>query len=123
MSLPMKDHSFLISADLNILDQPFDKLLEYEKQIFKEYQFVDYKIYKPKRLEVLQQLNKNGRLNLLIEHVKQSKPLIGVFCGSFNPFHKGHYNVLQKAEKIFDKVIIAFGKNPDKKTAPGRCRN
>src|SRR5690606_36423802 len=31
-----------------------------------------------------------------------------------NPFHKGHFNVLQKAEKIFDKVIVAFGKNPDK---------
>ncbi len=105
----------LINADLNILDQPFAKLMEYERQIFKEYQFVDYKIYKPKRLEVLEQLNKNGRLNLLIEYVKHRKPAIGVFCGSFNPFHKGHYNVLQKAEKIFDKVIIAFGKNPDKK--------
>ncbi len=104
----------LITADLNILNQPFDKLLEYEKQIFKEFQFVDYKIYQPKRLEVLNILNKNGNLNSLIDFVKQRKPLIGVFCGSFNPFHKGHYNVLQKAEKIFDKVIIAFGKNPEK---------
>ncbi|MFY8185114.1 MAG: adenylyltransferase/cytidyltransferase family protein [Bacteroidia bacterium] len=41
-------------------------------------------------------------------------PTIAVFPGSFNPFHKGHYNVLQKAERIFDKVIIAFGRNPDK---------
>jgi len=41
-------------------------------------------------------------------------PKVAVFAGSFNPFHKGHYNVLQKAERIFDKVIIAFGKNPDK---------
>lgn len=41
-------------------------------------------------------------------------PKIAVFPGSFNPFHKGHYNVLQKAEKIFDKVIIAYGNNPDK---------
>ncbi len=39
-----------------------------------------------------------------------------MFAGSFNPFHKGHYNVLLKAEKIFDKVIIAFGDNPDKET-------
>lgn len=37
-----------------------------------------------------------------------------MFAGSFSPFHKGHYNVLQKAEKLFDKVIIAFGKNPAK---------
>ena len=105
----------LITADLNILDQPFSKLLEYERQIFKEFQFVDYKIYLPKRIEVLNQLNKNGKLDLLIEYLKQHKPLIGVFCGSFNPFHKGHYNVLQKAEKIFDKVIIGFGKNLEKK--------
>lgn len=40
---------------------------------------------------------------------------VGIYAGSFNPFHKGHYNILQKAEKIFDKVIIARGINPDKK--------
>ena len=105
----------LIKADLNILEQPLDKLIAYEHQIFKEYQFVDYKIYLPKRIEVLTSLNVNGKLNVLIDYVTYRKPLIGIFCGSFNPFHKGHYNVLQKAEKIFDKVIISFGKNPDKK--------
>ena len=113
---PSNDKSqILIKADLHILEQPLDKLIEYELQIFKEYQFVDYKIYQPKRIEVLQSLNVNGKLNALIDHVKYRKPLIGLFCGSFNPFHKGHYNVLQKAERIFDKVIISFGKNPDKK--------
>lgn len=104
----------LIDADLAILHAPFDKLMEYEHQIFREFQFVDYKIYKQKRLEVLHKFNTRGQLNSLIEYVNARKPMIGVFCGSFNPFHKGHYNVLQKAEKIFDKVIIAFGKNPDK---------
>jgi pantetheine-phosphate adenylyltransferase len=39
---------------------------------------------------------------------------IGVYPGSFNPFHKGHFNILLKAEKIFDKVIIARGINPEK---------
>ncbi|MBA3681499.1 MAG: adenylyltransferase/cytidyltransferase family protein [Bacteroidetes bacterium] len=113
---PSNDKSqLLIKADLNILDQPLDKLIEYEHQIFKEYQFVDYKVYQPKRIEVLKNLNINGKLNSLIDYVTHRKPLIGIFCGSFNPFHKGHYNVLQKAERIFDKVIISFGKNPDKK--------
>jgi pantetheine-phosphate adenylyltransferase len=104
----------LIDADLDILNQPLSKLIEYEHQIFKEYQFVDYSIYKVKRIEKLMSLNSITKLDGLIEYVKQRNPLIGVFCGSFNPFHKGHYNVLQKAEKIFDKVIISFGKNPDK---------
>lgn len=105
---------FLIQADLNILNQPLSKLLEYEHQIFKEYQFADFKIYQKNRIDVLKQLNSNGKLNPLIEYVSSKKPSIGIFCGSFNPFHKGHFNVLQKAERIFDKVIIAFGKNPEK---------
>lgn len=112
---PSLDKSkYLIDADLDILNQPLSKLIEYEHQIFKEFQFVDYSVYKPKRIEALKDLNKNNQLDYLIDYVEQRQPLIGVFCGSFNPFHKGHYNVLQKAEKIFDKVIISFGKNPDK---------
>lgn len=31
---------------------------------------------------------------------------IGVYPGSFNPFHVGHFDVLQKASKLFDKIII-----------------
>jgi len=39
---------------------------------------------------------------------------IGLYAGSFNPFHKGHYNILLKSKAIFDKVIIARGINPEK---------
>lgn len=39
---------------------------------------------------------------------------IAIYPGSFNPFHRGHYNILLKAESIFDKVIIARGVNPEK---------
>lgn len=105
-----------IKADLAILNSSLDKLIKYEKQIFKEFQFVDYKDYKVKRIEVLKHFNINGSLNNLIDYVNSVEPSIGVFAGSFNPFHKGHYNVLQKAEKLFDKVIIAFGRNPQKDT-------
>ncbi|MBS7563076.1 adenylyltransferase/cytidyltransferase family protein [Mucilaginibacter sp. Bleaf8] len=100
--------------DLNILRQPFDKLIAYEHQIFKEFQFVDYKTYQAKRVEVLQQLRNtvdNPALDILIAYVQHRQPNIAVYPGSFNPFHKGHYNILQKAERIFDKVIIARGVN------------
>ncbi|QJD97827.1 adenylyltransferase/cytidyltransferase family protein [Mucilaginibacter robiniae] len=106
--------------DLNILRQPFAKLLEYECQIFKEFQFVDYKLYQAKRIEILEKLRlqvDNPALDFLIEYVRNRKPSIAVYPGSFNPFHKGHLNILQKAERIFDKVIIARGINPEKAKA------
>jgi pantetheine-phosphate adenylyltransferase len=40
-----------------------------------------------------------------------------VFPGSFNPFHVGHLEIIEKALKVFDKVIIAQGVNPDKKSS------
>lgn len=106
--------------DLNILHQPLQKLIAYELQIFKEFQFVDYSIYKVKRLEVLRTLKEqvpNPDLDALITYVECRQPTIAVYPGSFNPFHKGHYNILQKAELIFDKVIIARGVNADKAPA------
>ena len=39
---------------------------------------------------------------------------VGIYAGSFNPFHNGHYNIFQKACLLFDKVIVAVGINPDK---------
>ena len=40
---------------------------------------------------------------------------IGFYAGSFDPFTIGHLEVLKKACKIFDEVIIGIGINPDKK--------
>ena len=31
---------------------------------------------------------------------------IGLYAGSFNPWHKGHEDILNKALKIFDKIIV-----------------
>ena len=39
---------------------------------------------------------------------------IGVYAGTFNPWHKGHTDIVDKAILIFDKVIIAVGVNPEK---------
>ena len=37
-----------------------------------------------------------------------------IFPGSFDPFTAGHYDVLESALKLFDKVIIAVGYNSTK---------
>ncbi len=87
-------------------------IIQQEKSQFNLFQYLNYSEYKQNRLTFLdKQLNSDLNKAFL----NQFSPKIGLFPGSFNPFHKGHYNVLQKAEQMFDKVIIAFGKNPDKK--------
>ena len=93
---------------------PFSKQMEAERKTFSQYQHFDFTDYKKARIAYLKNINADKKLNALIDYVNSYVPRIAVFPGSFNPFHKGHYNVLQKAEKIFDKVIIAFGNNPDK---------
>ena len=40
---------------------------------------------------------------------------IAIYPGSFDPVTNGHLDILEKALKIFDKVIIAVGDNPEKK--------
>jgi pantetheine-phosphate adenylyltransferase len=40
---------------------------------------------------------------------------IGVYAGSFDPFTKGHFNVVHVASQSFDKVVVAIGVNPKKK--------
>ena len=39
---------------------------------------------------------------------------IGMFAGSFNPWHTGHFDILEKALKVFDTIIVAHGNNSDK---------
>lgn len=35
-----------------------------------------------------------------------------IYVGSFNPWHEGHQDILDKAKKIFDKVdVIKYGKD------------
>lgn len=43
---------------------------------------------------------------------------LGVYAGSFNPFHKGHMDILTQASAVFDKMILARGTNTDKENTP-----
>jgi pantetheine-phosphate adenylyltransferase len=90
--------------------------IKQEVEQFKIYQAFKFQEYVRLRMAFLSHLP-NAELNSAF--IEQFTPNIAVFPGSFNPFHKGHYNVLQKAEKIFDKVIVAFGNNPEKNGQKG----
>jgi pantetheine-phosphate adenylyltransferase len=38
-----------------------------------------------------------------------------IYAGSFDPFTIGHLSVLEEANCLFDKVVVAIADNPDKK--------
>ena len=40
---------------------------------------------------------------------------IAVYPGSFDPATNGHIDVIERALKLFDRVIVAVGDNPEKK--------
>lgn len=39
---------------------------------------------------------------------------IGVYPGSFDPVTNGHLDIIERASKIFDKLIVAVLVNPNK---------
>lgn len=41
---------------------------------------------------------------------------IAVFPGSFDPLTNGHFNLIKRASRLFDFLIVAVGVNRDKKT-------
>lgn len=96
-------------------------IMENEKKILREYQFVDFETLRDTRMTILDYYKKHPlvskpKIDCMVSFLSVWEPKFGIFCGSFNPFHKGHYDVLKQAEMVFDKVIIAQGQNEDKET-------
>ena len=40
--------------------------------------------------------------------------MVGFYAGSFDPFTNGHLQIVKKASKCFDKIIIGIGYNAGK---------
>lgn len=40
---------------------------------------------------------------------------VAFFAGSFDPFTRGHEDIVLRALRLFDEVVIAIGINPDKR--------
>lgn len=43
-----------------------------------------------------------------------SEPKIAVFPGTFDPLTNGHVDVIDRGRRLFDRLIVAVGENPDK---------
>jgi len=44
-------------------------------------------------------------------------PVIAVYPGTFDPITNGHSDLIHRASKLFDKVIVAVAESPSKKPA------
>ena len=65
-------------------------------------------------------MKKNIRLKQIGTIVLTNMKTLAIYAGSFNPFHIGHLNIVDKMEKIFGwgNIMIAIGVNPSKVTTP-----
>jgi pantetheine-phosphate adenylyltransferase len=120
-----QETEWLISEDLKYFSPNYTELPNSihrtELNVLKEYQFVDIEVYRTERILILEsflQLPSTiicaKRISDICQFLKSWTPNIGIFCGSFNPFHEGHLYVLTEASRIFDKVIVAQGNNLNK---------
>lgn len=52
--------------------------------------------------------------NIFIKVIQVTR--LAVFPGTFDPLTNGHLDIIERASKLFDKVIVAVAKSPSKHT-------
>ncbi len=40
---------------------------------------------------------------------------VAVYTGVFDPFHLGHLDVIQRGSRLYDRLVVGVGTNPEKK--------
>jgi pantetheine-phosphate adenylyltransferase len=43
-------------------------------------------------------------------------PRVAVYTGTFDPVHLGHLDIITRGSRLFDRLIVGVGINPDKAT-------
>jgi pantetheine-phosphate adenylyltransferase len=43
-------------------------------------------------------------------------PRAAVYTGTFDPVHRGHQDVIARGSRLYDRLIVGVGVNPDKST-------
>lgn len=43
-------------------------------------------------------------------------PRVAVYTGTFDPVHHGHLDVIGRGSRLFDRLVVGVGINPDKAT-------
>ena len=46
----------------------------------------------------------------------QLSPRVAVYTGTFDPVHLGHLDIIERGSRIYDRLIVGVGINPDKAT-------
>jgi pantetheine-phosphate adenylyltransferase len=43
-------------------------------------------------------------------------PIIAVYTGVFDPIHLGHVEMIRRGARLYDRLIVGVGNNPEKRT-------
>src|SRR5215207_3486134 len=43
-------------------------------------------------------------------------PRVALYTGTFDPVHYGHLDIIQRGSRLFERLIVGVGVNPDKQT-------
>jgi pantetheine-phosphate adenylyltransferase len=96
-------------------------LIKDSELLTKEFGFLDWSAMKTGRIAFIERIapyiksiSADTHIDEYLDWLRSYTPKIAAFAGSFFPIHKGHIDILRKAQRIFDKVILACGQNPSK---------
>ena len=127
--------------DLGILRKPLKEMIQDHYNVFKEYRnnviWQDFKserikIFKTRVWGIIERITQEQvfssrkpamsmQYKTCVEALNSIRPKIGLYIGSFNPFHIGHQNIVEKALSTFDQVIIIRASKVDHEQVDVKC--